>query len=299
MGRYEEIEAFVSTVDTGSFTGAARHLRLAKSAISRRVSDLEARLGVQLMLRTTRALSLTDAGRALYQTSSQLLSDWREAEAAISDATSALQGHLRIGAPLSFGVTYLGPVILTFLKIHPDIAFDIDFSDRRIDLISEGVDVAIRIGQLQDSTLLARKICTVKTIAAASPAYLSAHGMPQVPADLKSHRQLRYGYSDKDGWLFKGPGGETGTADVPERLRATNGDFLRDAALASEGIVLLPAFFISDDLRAGRLKRVLANYDWPVLGIYAVYPPTRHMSARVRAFIEHVTDSFSKTPLWE
>ena len=179
MSRYEEIEAFVRTIEAGSFTQAAKQLGLSKSAISRRLSDLEERLGTQLILRTTRSLSLTEAGEALFQRAVGLLADWNEAEADTASESCALAGRIRLAAPLSFGVEYLGPAILDFLERHPDLTFDIDFSDRHIDLISEGIDVAIRIGQLNDSTLVARKLAPVAMLAAASPAYLKKRAIPK------------------------------------------------------------------------------------------------------------------------
>ena len=192
MSRYEEIEAFVRTIESGSFTQAAKQLGLSKSATSRRLSDLEDRLGTQLVLRTTRSLSLTEAGEALFERAVGLLADWNEAEADTASESCALAGRIRLAAPLSFGVKYLGPAIIDFLELHPDVAFDIDFSDRQIDLISEGIDVAIRIGRLTDSTLVARKLAPIDMLAAASPAYLNKHGRPNSPKDLAKFTELHY-----------------------------------------------------------------------------------------------------------
>lgn len=299
MSRFEEIEAFVRTVEAGSFTHAARQLRIAKSAISRRVSDLETRLGVQLLQRTTRALKLTDAGRELFETSVRLLADWDEAEGAVSDSKKALHGRLRIAAPLSFGVTYLGPAIIDFLRDHADIEFDIDFSDRRVDLITEGVDVAIRIGDLSDSSMIARKIADIQMVATASPNYLKINGTPQTPDELRTHKELRFGHRDHGRWRYQAPDGSTGEIEMSPRLCATNGEFLRDAALAGEGILIEPSFIICNEIRSGQLVQILTEYTFETLAVYAIYPPTRHLSARVRAFVDSLVVRFSGRPPWQ
>jgi DNA-binding transcriptional LysR family regulator len=299
MSKFEEIETFVRIVEAGSITGAAEDLRIAKSAVSRRLKDLEMRLGVQLMTRTTRKLTLTETGAALYKRSVTLLADWAETETGVSAAQAALAGIMRVAAPLSFGIAHLGPAIVDFMSAHPGIEFDIDFSDRKVDLIAEGIDIAIRIGDLPDSSLIARKIATLSTVAVASPAYLQKHGTPQAPGDLRSHKELRYSYRPSSSWTIKLPNGIKTTIEMGARLHATNGEFLRDAAIAGEGILIEPRFILYENLKNGTLIEVLPNYQWSELSAYAVYPPTRHLSVRVRAFMEFLADRYSGIPYWE
>lgn len=299
MSKYEEIETFIRVVEAGSLTKAAEQLKIAKSAVSRRLKELETRLGVQLMTRTTRKLTLTDTGETLYNRFVVLLADWEESESAASDAQAALAGSIRIAAPLSFGVAHLGPAIIDFMRKHPLVDFDIDFSDRKVDLIAEGMDLAIRIGDLPDSSLIARKIAAMSMVAAASPTYLKEHGEPQTPDGLKAHRELRYGYRPTSIWPYKTPDGVEGQIEMTPRLRATNGEFLRDAAIAGEGILIEPRFIIHENLRDGSLVEILPSYRWPELSAYAVYPPTRHLSVRVRAFVNFLIERYKGTPYWE
>jgi len=299
MSKYEEIETFVRVVEAGSITGAAKQLKIAKSAVSRRVKELEARLGVQLMTRTTRKLTLTDTGQTLYTRFVGVLADWQESEAAASDAQTALAGSIRIAAPLSFGVAHLGPAIIDFMREHPRVDFDIDFSDRKIDLIAEGMDLAIRIGELSDSSLIARKIAPISITAVASSAYLKQHGTPKTPEDLIAHKELRYGVKTNTSWSYKAPDGVEGQIKMTPRLRATNGDFLRDAAVAGAGVLIEPRFIIYEALRDGSLVEILPDYQWQQTAAYAVYPPTRHLSVRVRAFVNFLVERYKGTPYWE
>jgi len=299
MSKYEEIETFIRVVEAGSLTKAAEQLKIAKSAVSRRLKELETRLGVQVMTRTTRKLTLTDTGETLYNRFVVLLADWEESESAASDAQAALAGSIRIAAPLSFGVAHLGPAIIDFMREHPLVDFDIDFSDRKVDLIAEGMDLAIRIGDLPDSSLIARKIAAMCIVATASPRYLKEHGEPQTPDDLKGHKELRYGYRQSSIWPYKTPDGVEGQIEMMPRLRATNGEFLRDAAIAGEGILIEPRFILYENLRDGSLVEILPDYRWPELSAYAVYPPTRHLSVRVRAFVNFLTERYKGTPYWE
>ncbi len=299
MSKFEEIETFVRVVEAKSITRAAEQLHIAKSAVSRRLKDLETRLGVQLMTRTTRKLSLTDTGEALYRRSVGLLADWAETEATTTNAQAALAGIIRVAAPLSFGVAHLGSAILDFLKLHPDVEFDINFSDRKIDLIADGMDLAIRIGDLPDSSLIARKIASISIVAAASPSYLQVHGNPKTPEDLMRMRELRYGYRSSSAWPYKAPDQSEGHIEIPSRLIATNGDFLRDAAVAGEGVLIEPRFILYKNLEDGSLVEILPEYTWPQLVAYAVYPPTRHLSARVRTFVDFLVERYHGTPYWE
>jgi DNA-binding transcriptional LysR family regulator len=299
MSKFEEIETFVRVVEAGSITKAAEQLHIAKSAVSRRLKELEERLNVQLMTRTTRKLTLTDTGEALYQRSLGLLADWAEIETATLDAQTALAGIIRIAAPLSFGVGHLGPAILDFAKEHPDVDFDINFSDRKVDLIEDGIDLAIRIGDLPDSSLIARRIASISMVAVASPAYIKKHCHPETPADLAKMKELRFGYRRAQAWPFTAPDQSEGSVEIPPRIIATNGDFLRDAAVAGEGVLIEPRFILYKNLADGSLVELLSDYIWPQLTAYAVYPPTRHLSTRVRTFVDFLIARYQGTPYWE
>lgn len=298
MNRYEELEAFVRTIEAGSFTAAAGQLHVAKSAVTKRVQDLEQRLGVQLIIRSTRKLSLTDAGQDFFQRAIRLLADWKEAEAAISDAQTKLTGSIRLAMPLSFGLSYLGGALIRFQDLHPDISFDVDLSDRLVDLVAEGMDLAIRIGELPDSSLIARRIAPVTTHVVASPDYISRNGAPTAPEDLIAHPELRYSTRRQSRWSYRTPDGRSGTIEMKPRMLATNGGFLRDAAIAGQGVALLPDFIISDAVRSGKLVCLLPDCTWSELAVYAVYPPTRHLSARVRALIDFLVGQCSEHAPW-
>lgn len=299
MDRYQEFQSFVRTIEAGSFTAAAQQLGVAKSAVSRRVSDLEARLGTQLITRTTRTLSLTEAGQTLYQRAVQILADWDEAENAASGSAKSLSGRIKLAAPLSFGLTYLGPAILDFARDHPDIIFDIDFSDRTVDLISEGMDLAIRIGRLPDSGLIARKLAPVQFAAAASPDYLRQFPAVKTLSDLNPLTELRYSGRPASRWQVTDPAGRSKDVDFNAGLSASNGDFLRDAAIAGMGFVIEPTFILCDALRDGSLVTLLPDHRWAAINAYAVYPPTRHLSSRVRAFVDFLAARFGGIPPWD
>lgn len=299
MNRYDEMEAFVRTIESGSFTKAAKQVGVTKSAISRRVSDLEARLNTQLVLRTTRSLSLTEAGEALFQRAVPLLADWQEAEAVSLSDNCALSGRIRLAAPLSFGVKYLGPALLDFKALHPSLNFDIDFSDRQIDLISEGVDVAIRIGTLSDSSLIARKLASIDMVAAIAPDLLAEKGRPETPQDMHRFDELRYTHRSRKGWQYTDPHGQGGDIELASTLQANNGNFLIEAAIAGQGVTIQPLFIACDALRNGTLEVVLPDYKWSNISAYAVYPPTRHLSLRVRTFVDFLAKRFKANPPWD
>ena len=299
MSKYEEIEAFVRTVESGSFTNAAEQLGVAKSAISRRITELEARLGVQLLARTTRKLTLTDTGADFLRRASDLLDAWEEAEAVARETQTTLSGKLRIAAPLSFGVRHLGPALMDFATEHPEIALSVDFSDRKSDLIAEGLDLAVRIGDLADSSLIARKIGPIRFVCAASPVYAEKLGPFETPQDLLAGAELAYTDRPKTSWDYQGPDGTKGSVQFAPRLGANNGDFLRDAAIGGLGFVIEPSFLLYEALRDGTLVELLPGYTFPSLTAYAVYPPTRHVPARVRVLIDHLIACFGEVPYWD
>jgi len=300
MDRFEVLDTFVRVVEAGSISGAAERLDIAKSAVSRRLADLEQHLGVQLFRRTTRRMDLTDTGRSLYERALRLLADLQETELAVSSEHGALSGNLRVAAPLSFGLLHLGSAVNDFLHLHPDIRFDLDFNDRQVDILQESFDVAIRIAELEDSSLIARPIAPIRTVVTASPAYLAEHGTPRTPEELAAHRCLLYTNLAEPGlWCYRDAGGQPGEVRVSPALKANNGDFLRQAAVDGRGIVLQPLFICYEAIERGELVVVLDDYQWHGVNAYAVYPQTRHLSQRVRAFVDFLVARFAGVPYWE
>ena len=300
MDRFEDMRCFVQVVDRGSVTKAADALRVAPSAVSRRIKELEARLGTQLLIRTTRRMSLTEAGRTFHARCQRILADLDEAEVEASDQHGALKGALRMAAPLTFGVAHLTPIIIEFMRENPGVVIDLDFSDRVVDLVAEGFEMAIRIGTLRDSTLIARKLVDMRVVACAAPALLAERGMPSHPDQLKDWPALCYTGSERtDIWRYRAPDGSDGSVTMQVRMLANNGGVLRDAAIAGEGVILQPSFHLHKAVPEGDLVPILCDYHWPEIAIYTVYPQTRHLSARARAFIDFVRARIGPRPYWE
>ena len=300
MDRFEDLQAFVAVVEAGSFTAAAARLDSAKSAVSRRVSALEERLGVQLLRRTTRTLNLTDTGRSFYEHSARILADLEEAESAVQQEHGELRGTLRIALPMSFGVRHMCKPIAAFSKRHPRIRFDLDLNDRRIDLIEEGADLAVRIGHLPDSSLIARKLFDVRMVVCASQHYLAVNGEPQSPEELRDHDCLVYSnLADPHVWRWQDESGRNLSVELDPVMHASSGDFLSNAAAHGLGIIIQPTFIAAEAVRRGELVPILEGYTWPVSPAYAVYSPTRHLSYRVRAFIDFLAERFSGIPQWD
>jgi DNA-binding transcriptional LysR family regulator len=224
-----------------------------------------------------------------------ILADVEEAEQAVSREHGRLHGRLRVALPLSFGLLQLGPAITAFLRAHPEVEFELDFNDRQVDLLAEGFDLALRIGDLADSTLIARRLATIQSCVCASPAYLERAGIPAHPDELARHACLTYSLvPEPQVWRYTTPDGKLGSVRVSSRLQANNGDFLHRAALEGQGIVLQPLFIVQRSLAEGRLSSLLTEYEWPATSAHALYPHTRHLSHRVRAFIDFLSDWFSK-----
>lgn len=300
MDRFADMQMFVKVVETASISAAADRLDVAKSAVSRRLAELEARLGVQLFQRTTRRLNLTDSGRSFYERCLRILADLDEAEQSVSQQHAALSGKLRVALPLSFGLLHLAPMINAFAAAHPELEFDLDFNDRQIDLMQEGFDLAVRIAQLTDSSLIARRIAPVRHMACASPSYIAQHGAPKAPQELANHTCLGYSnLATPDIWTYSDAKNNTSRVKVPLKLRANNGDFLCRAAVAGQGIILQPTFYMADAICRGELVPILRDIQWPEVNAYAVYPPTRHLSTRVRAFVDYLVAQFSGEPYWD
>lgn len=294
-----QMEALVRVVESGSITAAADQLDVAKSAISRRLSELERRLGSRLLVRTTRRVRLTETGRQFYERAARILDEVADAESEVSGASAEATGRIRFAAPLSFGLLHLPQLIVAFQQECPGVEFDLDFNDRRVDLVGEGFDMALRIARLEDSTLVARKLTNIRHVVCASPAYWDQHGRPASPADLAGHRLLEYANASATAWNFRHPDGKRGRVQIPSRLRANNGQFLRELAIAGLGVVQQPTFIVYSAIEAGDLQPVLLEYEWNTLSAYAVYPPGRHLPLRVRRFADFLADRFSAMPYWD
>lgn len=285
----DDMRIFVATVDAGNFTTAANRLRLSKQFVSRRVATLEAGLGVRLLVRNTRRLTVTDLGLEFFDRAKRILEEVGDAERAMSERRTEPCGLLRVSAPMSFGMAHLSPLVAEFLRTHPDVRFDMDLSDRTVDVIGEGFDMALRIGRLQDSTLIAQKIIDVRMIACCSPGYRRRREEPATPADLAHHACLPYGQEGRVFWEFIVDGVQT-SPDVQGPLRSNNGELLRDAATAGLGITYLPDFIVQKAIDAGLLVEVLTAYMPPARALHAVYPQHRQGSVTIRAFTQFLRE---------
>lgn len=296
MDNLSGMAVFAQVVEARSFTGAARRLGISKAAVSKQVSRLEERLGARLLNRTTRRLSLTEVGAGFYERCARIVADAEEAELAVTRLNETPRGTLRVDAPVNFGMQYLAPLLPPFMLANPELKVDVSFNDRFVDLVDEGHDLAIRIGQLPDSSLIARKLGESGSVICAAPAYWERHGRPSRPADLANHNCFAYSYlATGHEWRLRGPEGDVAVR-VSGSLTANNGDMLRQAAVAGLGVVATPLFIACDDLRAGRLEPVLGEYEQPRRGIYAVYPHNRHLSAKVRAFVDYLVEALEPAP---
>lgn len=286
MDRFLEMQTFTAVVDAGSFVKAAETLALSKAAVSRYLSDMETRLGVRLLHRTTRRLSLTGEGQVFYARSKELLAGLEEAEAEITSRSQAASGLLRVNAPVTFGILHLAPLWGMFKALHPQVTLDITLADRVVDLVEEGYDVAIRIATLGSSTLVSRRLASTRMVLCASPLYLQQHGLPTQPGELTRHAVISYSYwSTGNEWRFEGPQGPQSVRTRP-CIHTNSGDTCRAAALAHQGIILQPSFLVGQDLAEGTLVELMPEFRSIELGIYAVYPTRKHVSAKVRALIE-------------
>ena len=284
------MKIFTAVVDNGSFAAAADRLDLSRAMASKTVASLEEHLGTRLLNRTTRRLSLTEAGMAFYERSLQILSDIWEAEQVAGRTATEPRGTLKVTMPLAYGLHRLGPVIAAYAGRYPQVKLNMSLSDRKADLVEEGYDVAIRIGRLPESGLIARKLGIVHSVIVGAPAYLERHGRPRVPADLAAHVCLGYSLTNLgDEWRLQGPDGIVSIRSTGS-IKADNGDILRLAAVAGSGLIFQPSFIVEEDVRAGRLERVMEGYTSEELGIYAVYPSRRYLSAKVRTFVDFVVE---------
>lgn len=290
-----EIAIFVKVVDAGSFTGAAKNLGLPKSTVSRKITQLEERLGVRLLQRTTRTLSLTDTGSAYYNQCSRIIGDVEEANIAVTEMQSKPKGLLRITAPMLFGTWVLSDLVSVFLKSNPEIQVEIVLTDQSLDLIQEGIDVAFRVGVLADSSLIARPLGKVNVVTCASPDYIAEHGVPTHPNELKQHSVVNWARGDS--WTFEKP--EKLSIDLKPRVQVNDAQSLHKMALNGLGIAKLPTFICAQDITDKKLMPILCDWSSDAVPIHAIYPSNRHLSVKVRSFVDYVVDELRKEQPWE
>jgi DNA-binding transcriptional LysR family regulator len=300
LDRVTGMQVFVRVAMLGSFSAAARALDLSQTMVTKHVAALEDRLGVKLLHRSTRKLVLTEGGRNYLTACERILAEIEEAEASASLDRIEPRGTLRLNVPLTFGFRQVVPALTEFSRLYPAVSFDLGLADRYVDLMEEGWDLAIRIGQLKDSSLVARRLAACRTIVCAAPAYLKQHGIPQTPDDLARHNCLAYTLPSAIGanrWTF----GTEGDIVVPIQgnLRANNGDALLAAAVAGQGLIYQPTFIVGDSLREGSLVPVLSNYPTYEPAIHAVLPSGRQAPAKVRVFVAFLAERFGPEPGWD
>ena len=298
MDRLKQIEAFVSAATRGSLSAAARIEGVTPAIIGRRLDALESRLGVRLLLRTTRKLTITFEGQAFLEDCQKTLNDLANAEAAVSLGGVRASGQLRVSAPSGFGRRHVAPLVGDFMLANPEVTVNLDLSDRLVDLLNENIDCAIRIGELTDSSLISVRLGEMRRMVVASPAYLVAHGVPREPGDLAAHNCLSLG--QQRGWVFRNPqSGEVDTIKVGGTFECNDGAVLHDWALAGRGLAWRSLWEVGQDLKEGRLTSVLDAWQAPPMGIYAVFPQRRHLPLRVRLFIELLKATYGRTSYWE
>jgi DNA-binding transcriptional LysR family regulator len=296
MDKIQEMASFVAVVDAGSFIRAADASGMSKAAVSRHVNDLEQRLGVRLLHRTTRRLSLTVEGQAFHARCKELLASVDEAEAEITAQSGAPSGLLRVNAPLTFGVLHLAPLWGRFTDLYPKVSFDVTLGDRVVDLIDEGYDLVVRITAMTGSMLVSRKLASTRMVLCASPGYLAKHGTPVHPSELAAHRAIAYTYwATRDEWEFTGPDGAV-SVSVNACIHTNNGDTCRLAALDHQGMILQPTFLVGEDLKRGALVELMPEFRSIELGIHAVYPTRKFLPLKVRRLIDFLASAFRDPP---
>ncbi|WP_426139002.1 LysR family transcriptional regulator [Pseudomonas sp. DWP3-1-2] len=293
MNPFEDMRIFTQVMEAGSFTAAAEQMGLSKQFVSRRVMQLEERLGVRLLNRSTRRLDVTPLGQTYYESALRLVAEVEQAEQSIAGQHNQPRGTLRLTAPLSFAIEHLGRLLPAFLQRYPDVSVEVDLSDRAVDLLGEGYDLALRIGVLEDSTLIGRHIALIERVYCCSPDYLERRGEPTEPEALKGHDCLPYGHSRQVQWTFERQGKPVAVS-LCGRMRANNGELLRDAAIAGLGITYLPLFIVEPALQDGRLVRVLDRFRTPPLALSAVYPQHRQGARPVQALIEFLKETLAQ-----
>jgi len=298
MASVREMRSFVCVVEAGSFVGGAEAAGLSKQAVSRHVAELEQRLGVRLLHRTTRRLSLTEDGQAFFIRAQELLDEIDRLEAEVASGSAEPTGLLRINAPLTFGILHLAPLWGRFSRLYPKVSLDVQLSDRLVDLVEEGYDLAVRISDMPSSTLVGRKLASTRMVLCASPGYLDENGTPATPNELKNHRMISYTYlATGDEWAFTTPEGAAVRIRVTSRLHTNSGDTCRAAALDDQGVIFQPDFLVAGDLRQGALVELMPAYKGPEIGIYVVYPSRQHLPVKTRRLVDYLVSAFD-SPTW-
>jgi DNA-binding transcriptional LysR family regulator len=296
MDRLAELDIFARTVTSGSMSAAGRELGISPPVVSKRVKALEERLGVRLLQRTTRQVALTEAGQGFYERVVAILSSVDEAEAWVSRRAAAARGQLRISAPTTFGRMHIAPLLVDFMRAYPDVTVDLDLSDGFVDIVADGYDVAIRIADLQDTSLVAKRLAPNHRILCAAPVYTQKHGMPRSLAELQEHRLLLH---NADHWRLEGPAGVE-TVKVDSVVKTNSSEVIREAVLAGIGIALRSTWDVGPEIRDGRLLIVLGQWRAPRrVAVHAVYPSRRHLAHKVRVFIDFLADRYGSAPYWD
>lgn len=288
---------FAKVAEMGSFAQAATQLNLSQATVSKAISRLEARINVMLVQRTPRSIALTEAGHAALERANAILENGNAIEEEINEQATSLRGLVRISLPISFGIKYLSPILANFLKLHPDVEIDVDYSDRQIDLIDEKIDFSLRIANLVDSSLIIRRLCSVRILLVGSPTYFQTYGKPSHPRDLGKHKTLKYAYNHgKKGWTFFHEKDGEFTQMTKAQMQANNADGLTAALLAGLGVALQPEFLVYDELQSGALQTAMDDWQVKPLVLHIVTPPGRKRPLRVQALIDHIAQTLTKEP---
>ncbi|WP_024871998.1 LysR family transcriptional regulator [Tolumonas lignilytica] len=296
MDHLRNLSALIAVVECGSFVAAAQRMHSSKAAVSRYIQELETYLGVRLLQRSTRRIALTEAGRDYYQRTKQILVDLDDANSAVGANNASLVGNIRVNAPLTFGTRYLAPLWAEFMERHPSITLDIELNDRRVDLLEEGFDLAIRIGNLADSSLVSRRLSNSHAVLCASPAYLEKYGTPTTPEELAQHQAISYSYLPTgDIWHFYSAKQGERAINIKARMHTNNGDTIRAVVLAGQGIALQPIFQVGPDIQEGKLVTFMTEWAGPSFGIHAVYPSRKHLSLKVKTLIDYLAEKLAGT----
>lgn len=299
MNKLDLMKAFIAVVDEGSFTAAAEKLETSPQLVSKYVSALEKELSLRLLQRTTRKVAVTEVGRAYYERSRQILWDIEELEQSVQEENKRPSGLLRISAPMSFATLHLGQAVADFQNKYSDVQIDLQLNDRKVDIVEEGFDLALRIGQLSSSSLIAKRIAPIRLVTCASPDYLTKYGTPLTPEDLTKHRYLHYSYRDNAGPLMSGTQKAFPSLKEQRHIIANNGEVLAKAAIAGAGIVVQPTFIVGPAIAQEKLSIILSDYEPEPLGLYALYAHRRYLSSKVRSFIDFLSSYFGTPPYWD
>lgn len=298
MDHLSRIGIFIKVVKNASFAGAARELGITSSAVSKQIQNLEAELQTKLLNRTTRNVSVTEEGAIFFERASRAMEDLQEAKEQIHELKSCPHGTLKVSIPFSVGIKYLGKAIASFAKRYPDVNLDLSFDDRYVDISAEGFDLAIRIGALQDSSLISRRLASCPIYICASPEYIEKHGIPQHPKELADHNVLAYTRNQgSHEWRYKDQNGKEGHVKLQGTFKCDTGEMMREAVIEGVGIAILPIFYIAEPLKEGLIKQILPEYvSWPNRDIHAVFMPNRYLSTRLRLFVDHLTLACKSLP---